>query len=254
MPASGRGSAAAEWVSLGQLPAPQTGAPAVAFTTPGGDDPGTAVGNLLGVCGEGGIVDHYRGDIFAANGTAGENRTINSVLIESYLRGVVPRESPASWGAAGGGAGANALRAQSVAARSYALTQGSILVREHVRQLGLPGLRRRRLAGLGDVEHGDVERARTDRRRDRGDGRQGPPWPSTGLIVSTEFSASNGPRTAGGSFPAVDDPADAEPANPLHRWTRVIDANAFATKFGLGTLTAAWAERDPATVVGRQLG
>ena len=53
----------------------------------------------------------------------GENRTVNSVPIESYLRGVVPRESPASWGLAGGGAGANALRAQSVAARSYALTQ-----------------------------------------------------------------------------------------------------------------------------------
>ncbi|HEX4983859.1 MAG TPA: hypothetical protein VFV63_19285, partial [Ilumatobacteraceae bacterium] len=70
---------------------------------------------------------------------------------------------------------------------------------------------------------------------------------SGGGIVSTEFSASNGPRTAGGSFPAVDDPADAEPANPLHRWTRVIDAHAFATQFGLGTLTAAWAERDPAT-------
>ena len=33
-----------EWVSLGQLPAPQTGAPGVTFTTPGGDDPGTAVG------------------------------------------------------------------------------------------------------------------------------------------------------------------------------------------------------------------
>ncbi|MGH9134596.1 MAG: hypothetical protein ACRDZZ_11705, partial [Ilumatobacteraceae bacterium] len=66
-------------------------------------------------------------------------------------------------------------------------------------------------------------------------------------IVSTEFSASNGPRTAGGSFPSVDDPADSVPANPLHRWTRVIDAHSFATKFGLGTLTAAWAERNPGT-------
>ena len=30
-------------------------------------------------------------------------------------------------------------------------------------------------------------------------------WPSTGAVVSTEFSASNGPRTAGGAFPPVDD-------------------------------------------------
>ena len=92
-------------------------------TTPAGDDPNTAAADLLGVCKAGGLVDHYRGSIHAANGTAGENRTVNSVPIESYLRGVVPRESPASWGLAGGGAGANALRAQSVAARSYALTQ-----------------------------------------------------------------------------------------------------------------------------------
>ena len=40
--------------------------------------------------------------------------------MEDYLRGVVPRESPASWGDAAGGAGINALRAQAVAARSYA--------------------------------------------------------------------------------------------------------------------------------------
>ena len=56
---------------------------------------------------------------------------------------------------------------------------------------------------------------------------------SNGALVSTEFSASNGPRTAGGSFPAVDDPWDDVPGNPLHTWTRIIDADALATKYGL---------------------
>ena len=228
--------------------------PGATFTTPAGDDPGAAPGDVLGVCGAGGIVDHYRGTIYAANGTAGENRTVNSVLIESYLRGVVPRESPASWGAAGGGAGANALRAQSVAARSYALTQARYSYAKTCdssacQVYGGAGWRvsaSSTSATSREHELTDAAIAATAGKVRR--------WPSTGLIVSTEFSASNGPRTAGGSFPAVDDPADSEPANPLHRWTRVIDAGALATKFDLGTLTAAFTERDPATTWDGQWG
>ena len=60
-----------------------------------------------------------------------------------------------------------------------------------------------------------------------------------GPLVSTEFSSSNGPRTAGGTFPAIDDPFDATPSNKLHRWTRVLDANTLAAKYGLGTLLSA---------------
>ena len=46
------------------------------------------------------------------------------LLIENYLKGVLPREVPASWGNAGGGAGMNALWAMAVAARSFAHSQG----------------------------------------------------------------------------------------------------------------------------------
>jgi SpoIID/LytB domain protein len=236
---------AAPWVLL-STGGPVPGGAAVTFTTPGGDDPNTPAGDLLGVCGAGGIVDHYRGSIYAANGTANENRTVNSVPIESYLRGVVPRESPASWGLAGGGKGANALKAQAVAARSYALTQGrysyaNTCDSSACQVYGGAGWRvSASSAGATSREHELTDAAivaTTGKVR---------VWPGGG-IVSTEFSASNGPRTAGGSFPAVDDPADAEPANPLHRWTRVIDAQALATKFDLGTLTAAFTERDPST-------
>ena len=64
-------------------------------------------------------------------------------------------------------------------------------------------------------------------------------WPSTGAVVSTEFSASNGPRTAGGAFPPIDDLGDATSRNPNHRWTRVLDADTLAAQYGLGTLISA---------------
>ncbi len=54
----------------------------------------------------------YRGGValrFYGSGA----RTVNTVTMENYLRGVVPREMPTSWHA-------EAVRAQSVAARSYA--------------------------------------------------------------------------------------------------------------------------------------
>ena len=63
-----------------------------------------------------------RGSLLAVD-DGGTPRTVNKAALESYLRGVVPRESPASWGDLGGGNGMNALRAQTVAARSYAVAE-----------------------------------------------------------------------------------------------------------------------------------
>ena len=75
-------------------------------------------------------------------------------------------------------------------------------------------------------------------------------WPN-GDIVSTEFSASNGPRTAGGAFPPVDDPGDGTANNPNHRWTSIIDADTLASRYGLGALTSA-AMVEAASSVNRQ--
>ena len=55
----------------------------------------------------------YRGTLRAIH-SGGGFTTVNRLLLEGYLRGVVPRESPSSWPQA-------ALRAQAVAARSYAV-------------------------------------------------------------------------------------------------------------------------------------
>ncbi|MPV38071.1 SpoIID/LytB domain-containing protein [Georgenia subflava] len=60
----------------------------------------------------------YRGTLrlVGSAGVAGAFDVVNHLRLEDYLRGVVPRESPSAWPA-------EALKAQAVAARSYALTE-----------------------------------------------------------------------------------------------------------------------------------
>ena len=90
------------------------------FTTTVGADPAAGATAVIGLCeprtSSKNKIRYYRGEIRAVNNSSGANRTINATNIESYLRGVVPRESPADWGNAAGGAGMHALRAQAVAA------------------------------------------------------------------------------------------------------------------------------------------
>jgi hypothetical protein len=74
-------------------------------------DPGNDLSKMLSICGQ----PTYRGVLRFLYGD-GALRTVNVVNLEQYLRGVVPRESPASWPAA-------ALEAQAVAARSYSLAE-----------------------------------------------------------------------------------------------------------------------------------
>jgi peptidoglycan hydrolase-like protein with peptidoglycan-binding domain len=89
------------------------------FTTTAGE---ADARNVLGLCQPNGSVVHYRGSIDVSNQN-GTTRVVNDVATENYLRGVVPKEISASWATVGSGAGANAVRAQVVAARSYGLQQ-----------------------------------------------------------------------------------------------------------------------------------
>jgi stage II sporulation protein D len=90
------------------------------------DSGGNGVANcgaVLSATGAGGTVSlagkgTYRGALeVRASSNPGTLNAINAVDIESYLRGVVAKESPSSWPL-------EALKAQAVAARSYALTTG----------------------------------------------------------------------------------------------------------------------------------
>ena len=70
-------------------------------------------------------------------------RVVNRLRTEDYLRGVVPREVAASWADAGAGRGAQAVQAQAVAARSYALAATHSRGRRPATRTVLPGVRRR---------------------------------------------------------------------------------------------------------------
>lgn len=70
-------------------------------------------GDIVRVIGKG----SYHGAIEVRPATGSGLNVINAVDVESYVRGVVPREVPASWPI-------EALKAQAVAARSYGLSTG----------------------------------------------------------------------------------------------------------------------------------
>jgi stage II sporulation protein D len=72
---------------------------------------------LRGRAGNGRVDGAYRGALEFRPGTFGGVNAINAVALEDYVQGVVPVESPSSWPL-------EALKAQAVAARTYAVTTG----------------------------------------------------------------------------------------------------------------------------------
>ncbi len=171
--------------------------------------------DLLRVCNADSSSNWYEGTIQSYNNN-GSTRTINVVSVEQYLRGVVPRESPASWPAA-------ALEAQAVAARSYALAGDA-------RQLPYADTcdttlcqvyegRYRQLTEFEIMTHPATDAAIAA---------------TAGLVrlfgttvARTEFSSSSGGYTAGGDFTAVPDEGDSIAANPNHDWIKTVNLAAF---------------------------
>ena len=146
-------------------------------------------------------------------GSLADQRTVNTLPLEEYLLGVVPSESPASWGDLGGGAGIEALKAQAVAARSYVAARPgnaySKICDTTVCQV---------YRGQG-VQDGSTYRDVEDPRATAAVMATAGVVRSTGgNVASTEFSSSTGGYTAGGRFPAVPDDGDAVSLNPYHNW------------------------------------
>ena len=77
--------------------------------------------DLAAVCEPTGRVRSYRGSIRAVTGSVGEIRTVNILPLEQFVRSVTAMEVSPSWGNAGGGAGLQAIAAQSIASRTFAL-------------------------------------------------------------------------------------------------------------------------------------
>jgi SpoIID/LytB domain protein len=209
------------------------GAPIAHVAGPVSFSPAQATGDdhtkMVQVC-EAGANRWYRGRIEAHDD--GGARTLNVLDMEGYLRGVVPRESPASWADLGGGSGIHALRAQAVAARSYAQAEDragpSKTCDTTACQVYL---------GRAEQVAGQPFKTLEDARSDRAIAETaGEVRMLNGGVARTEFSSSTGGITAGGVFPVVTDEGDDTATNPNHTWTTKITVDTVEAKYGRGTL------------------
>jgi SpoIID/LytB domain protein len=173
------------WVSW-RRPARVDGNRPVAFT------PGDGVVDIPRRTASGFERRAYRGAV-EIHRSGGTMAAVNVVTLESYLRAVVPNEMPASWPAA-------ALRAQAVAARTYAMREaqdrsGVFDVFDTTASQVYPGLR------LYDGNW-RVVRTYEDSRTDRAIAASaGVSLTYGGRPAFTQFSSSNGGVTARGSEP-----------------------------------------------------
>ncbi len=205
------------------------GAVTLASAAPPSDDRSS----MLQLC-EGAVRRWYRGDFAVVD--SGGARTVNRLPMQAYLRGVVPRESPSSWGSLGEGKGMNALRAQAVAARSYAQAQNRYPYAKTCDTQACQvygGFAIQDAAGYRDLEAGPTNTAIAETAG------QVRVFRTTGAVASTEFSSSTGGHTAGGTFPAVVDEGDAVSLNPNHNWTASVPVAAIEAAYpAIGRLHA----------------
>ena len=165
------------------------------------------------------------------------NQTLNIVPLESYVRGVIPAESPASWGTNGEAA----LQAQAVAARSYAWAYtgggtGPICDTTSCQvYYGDPDV-------AGAIENSSYTQY-SDSAQSSTAGQVrvwqsgNPTGQPAGSVALTEFSSSTGGYTAGGAFPAVADAGDSTSSNPNHTWSTSVPTASVESAFpSVGTL------------------
>jgi stage II sporulation protein D len=163
----------------------------------------------------------YRGVVSGTYLGRSSVQVVNTVPMEQYLRAVVAAEVSPSWPAA-------SLRAQAIAARTYAATEmrgraaSSFDVYDWVRSQAYPGAveygRRWVVTRVREYAATDAAIAQT----------AGVHVTAGGVPVLTQFSASNGGATAASPLPhmvAVVDPWDAAATrNPLRTWTDTVTA------------------------------
>lgn len=180
----------------------------------------------------------YRGTVTATLDPLGTYRIVNTVPLEDYLRSVVPAEMPAGWPL-------QALKAQAVAARTYALrdalTPGAAWdTCDSTSCQVYPGMADHDESGVRTVRR---EWTRSDTAVTE---TAGEILTFGGIPAFTEFGAANGGRTAAGTDPghhpyqvARDDPWDRVVPNDAHRWEIVLPAASLERAWpGLGRVEA----------------
>ena len=160
----------------------------------------------------------YRGRLRAAAPRPGSiaRDTVNVLSLEKYLRGVVPREIPATWSP-------EAVRAQAVAARTYAAYERAHPRAAHYQICDTTSCQ---VYGGVAAEHPSATEAlRATRGQVVTDGT---------APAFSQFSSSSGGWTAAGAVPylsAHEDPYDGWSGNPNHSWTRTLSDTTIEAAF-----------------------
>jgi SpoIID/LytB domain protein len=166
-----------------------------------------------------------RGRLRAASPAKGstDRDTVDVLSVESYVRGVVPAEIPASWSPA-------AVQAQAIAARTYALFERAANIHHYYELCDTAACQ-----VFGGV---DVEDPASDAAVKATAGQY---LAYGGQPAFTQFSSSDGGWTSAGSFPYLPhqaDPYDGTAGNPVHDWSVVANAGTLEKRYPkIGHLT-----------------
>ncbi|WP_205471245.1 SpoIID/LytB domain-containing protein [Nocardioides sp. SYSU D00038] len=190
------------------------------FRTFRGDAEFAAAGQPIALRLPSGKVVRYRGKLRSTRGD-----TVNVLPFDSYLKGVVPTEVFPSWHP-------QALRAQAVAARTYAARE----------RADAPAGRHWQICDTTRCQVYGGHSAEVASTNAAVDATRGQVLLHGGRPAFTQFSASSGGWTSRGSapyLPAQADPYDGWSGNRYHRWTRTYGVAAFEEEWPeLGELQA----------------
>lgn len=164
-----------------------------------------------------GTTRNYRGAVRLAS-----NDTVNVLGMDDYIKGVVPREMPASWQPA-------AVQAQAVAARTYGAWEREEHLTRHYQTCDTTSCQ---VYG-GTASEDSRSNAAVDATAQQVLNYQGTP-------AFTQFGSSSGGWLSAGSRPylvAKADQYDGHSGNPMHTWTATVTRAAIQKAWpSLGTL------------------
>lgn len=159
----------------------------------------------------------YRGALRATN-----NNTVNVLSIDDYVKGVVPDEMPSSWEP-------EAVRAQSVAARTYAAWSRATRESSYYQICDTTSCQVYGGASAEEPRSNEAVAATA-----------GQILTYNGRPAFSQFSSSSGGWTSAGSVPYLvskADPYEAASGNPYTNWTVDLPVKALQARYpGIGTL------------------
>ncbi|WP_298209083.1 SpoIID/LytB domain-containing protein, partial [Ferrimicrobium sp.] len=194
----------------------------------------------LAWCQPGGTVEYVRGSLGVTDNGQGQQVLTNTLGLESYVRGVIGNEMPVVWGTLGSPGpqgqawGFQALEAQAVEARTYALAVGNSYPFAQICDSDYCQVYGGFNTGQTSQARALIDAAQTDTAGQILEQASGAP-------AFTQYSASDGGYTAGGDFPAVPDPYDAgcyaSICDPWDPWSQTVGLSSLQQAFSqVGTV------------------